>query len=65
MFTAVEAEAVALAVGCTLQLLQQENDSIVDDTHHPWTAHPAQGQLLQVEAGASFKNAVNYCPPGN
>lgn len=40
--TAVEAEAVAFAICGTLQLLQQEDDGIVDDTEHPRTAHPAQ-----------------------
>lgn len=32
VITAVEAEAVALAVRSTLQLLKQEDDSVVDDT---------------------------------
>ena len=63
--TAVEAEAVVLAVRRPLQLLQQEDDGVVDDTEHPRAAHPAQRQLLQVEACASFKDTVNHCTPGD
>lgn len=63
--TAVEAETVVFAVCGPLQLLQQEDDSIVDHTKHPRPSHPAQRQLFQVEACSSFKDAVNHCPPGN
>lgn len=65
VFAAVEAEAVALAAGGTLQLLQQEDDGVVDDAHHPWPAHPAQRQLLQVEAGAGLQDPVRHRTPGD
>lgn len=65
VIAAVEAEAVVFAVCGTLQLLQQEDDGIVDDTKHPRPAHPAQRQLLQVEACPSFEDAVNHCTPGD
>lgn len=65
VITAVEAEAVAFAVCGTLQLLQQEDDSVVDDTKHPRPAHPTQRQLLQVEACSSFQDAVNHRTPCN
>lgn len=65
VITAVEAEAVPLAVRCALQLLKQEDDGIVDDAEHPRPAHPAQRQLLQVESGSSFEDAVNHRAPGN
>lgn len=61
----MEAEAVALAACSTLQLLQQEDDSIMDDTHHPRATHPAQRELLQVEAGTSLEDTINHCTPGN
>ena len=65
VITAVEAEAVVFA-GCgPLQLLQQEDDSIMDDAEHPRPSHPAQRQLLQMEACSSFKDTVNHCTPGN
>lgn len=65
VIAAVEAEAVVFAVRGPLQLLQQEDDGIVDDAEHPWPAHPAQRQLLEVEARPSFKDTVNHCAPGN
>lgn len=65
VITAVEAETVAFAVCGTLQLLQEEDDGIVDDTEHPGPAHPAQRQLLQVETCSSFQDAVNHRTPGN
>lgn len=61
----MEAEAVALAAGGALQLLQQEDDGVVDDAHHPRAAHPAQRQLLQVEAGAGLQDAVRHRTPGD
>lgn len=48
--TAVEAEAMALTVGSTLQLLQQEDNRIMDDPEHPRATHHTQRQLLQVAA---------------
>lgn len=62
---AVEAEAVALAAGGALQLLQQEDDGVVDDAHHPRAAHPAQRQLLQVEARSGLQDAVCHRTPGD
>lgn len=38
---AVEAEAVPLAVGGALQLLQQEDDGVMDDTQDALAAHHA------------------------
>lgn len=35
----VEAEAVAPAVSGAVQLLQQEDDGLVDDSQHPQTVH--------------------------
>jgi len=63
--TAVESEAVAFAVGRALQLLKQEDDSIMDDAEHPRAAHHTQRKLLQVEACPSFKDALNHGAPGN
>ena len=61
----MEAEAMAFAVGGTMQLLQQEDDGIVNDAEHPRPAHPAQRQLLQVEACTGLKDAVNHRSPGH
>jgi len=63
--TAVEAEAMPFAVCSTLQLLQQENDGVVDDTEHPRPAHPAQRKLLQMEACSGFEDAVNHRTPSD
>lgn len=62
---AVETEAVLLAVGSALQLLQQEDDGIVDDAEHPRAAHHSQRELLQVEVCSGFEDAVDHGPPGN
>lgn len=39
--TAVESEAVVFAAGSALQLLQQKDDRIMDNTQHARPTHPA------------------------
>lgn len=63
--TAVEAEAVALAAGGALQLLQQKDDGVVNHAEDPLPADPAQRQLLQVEAGPRLQDAVDHSAPRN
>lgn len=63
VIASVEAEAMVFAVRGALQLLQQEDDGVVDDTEHPRPAHPAQGKLLQVEARPGFEDAVDHSAP--
>lgn len=54
-----------LAVCCTLQLLQQEDNGVVDNTEHSRAARASQGKLLQVEVCTGFKDTVDHCPPGD
>lgn len=60
---AVEAEAVAFAVGRALQLLQEEDDGVVDHAQDARAAHHAQRELLQVEGRSRLEDAVDHGAP--